>query len=54
MKTVAIWPPRVDAPGSASRKTAAIATVSEMVARIGGVAGKGAAEQTVAPDEREC
>jgi hypothetical protein len=28
--------------------------VGELVARIGGVATKGAAEQTVAPDEREC
>jgi hypothetical protein len=31
-----------------------IAAGRELVARIGGVARKGAAEQTVAPDEREC
>jgi hypothetical protein len=28
--------------------------IGELVARIGGVARKGAAEQTVAPDERDC
>jgi hypothetical protein len=36
------------------RKTAAITSIFELVAPIGDVARKGAAELTVAPDEREC
>jgi hypothetical protein len=47
-------PQRVNALHSAQRNTVAIARVGELVARVGGVARKGAAEQTVAPDEREC
>jgi hypothetical protein len=47
-------PQRVDALSSAASKTVAIARVGELVAPIGDVAWKGAAEQTVAPDEREC
>jgi hypothetical protein len=44
----------VDALSSAASKTIAIALTGELVARVGGLAWKGAAEQTVAPDEREC
>ena len=39
---------------SATGKTVVIAMVSELVARVGGVAKKGAAELASAPDEREC
>jgi hypothetical protein len=39
---------------SASSKTVAITMLGELVARIGGVAWKGAAELASAPDEREC
>jgi len=53
-KTVAIAPRRVDALGSATSTTVAITMVGELVARIGGVARKGAAELASAPDEREC
>ena len=45
---------KVAVPGARRTKTLAIARSSELVARIGDVAGKGAAELTVAPDEREC
>jgi hypothetical protein len=44
----------VDQSGTRRNKTMAIALRSELVARIGDVANKGAAELTVAPDEREC
>ena len=53
-KTVAIVPRRVDALSSATGKTVVIPMVSELVARVGGVARKGAAELASAPDEREC
>ena len=35
-------------------KTSAITWTGELMAQVGGVAKKGAAELTVAPDEREC
>jgi hypothetical protein len=44
----------VDALNSGARKTAAITVIGELMARFGGVAGKGAAELASAPDEREC
>ena len=40
-------------PRAAHSKTLPIAHSSELMAAIGGVASKGAAELTVAPDERE-
>jgi hypothetical protein len=52
-KTVAITPRRVDASELLSGKTAAIATTSKLVARIGGVARKGAAELPVATVRRD-
>ena len=53
-KTVAITPQRVDGLSSQLGNTTAIAVTGDLVARIGGVAWKGAAELASAPDEREC
>ena len=53
-KTVTMAPRRVDASGSAARNTVAIMPLRKLVAPIGGVAGKGAAELASAPDERDC
>jgi hypothetical protein len=52
-KTIAIPPRRVDGLSDRRDKTLAIALPGELVARIGGVAWKGAAELAVAPDERD-
>jgi hypothetical protein len=52
-KTVAIPPQRVDGLSSLLGNTAAIAVAGELVARISGVARKGAAELASAPDERD-
>ena len=46
-------PQRVDALSSAANKTVAIARLGELVARVGGVARKGAAELPVATVRRE-
>ena len=51
--TVAISAPRVDGRGSLLRKTAAIAMVGELMARIEDVAWKGAAELPVATVRRD-
>jgi hypothetical protein len=40
--------------GSVGSKTAAIPVTRELVALVGGVAWKGAAELASAPDERDC
>ena len=54
IKTGAITMRRVDGRGPLPRKTVAIAMVGELVAPIGGVPSKGAAELPVATVRREC